>query len=387
MKILFVTPFYFPEHKFGGPPRKVHSVASGLAGRGHQVAVATFDSEHPRRQDNQEMDGVPVQYLRWLGGGLKQCPLDLRQLAHLVQGAEVVHVYGLYNLLCPVAVLLARRQGRPVVLEPLGMYPPRARNQPAKRLYNRVFTRWMARGAAAVLAASAAEERDLHPLASPEKIVLRRNGTDVSAFEQLPPGVSLCARWNVAADERIVLFVGRLSPVKNLEQMILAFAQAHLARTRLVLVGPHTEADYVARLRGLIAAQQLGEQVLLAGPLYEEEQKAALSLADLFVLPSLNESFGNAAAEAVAAGVPVLLTDTCGIASMIHERAGLAVPLGVENIARGLQEMLVDPDRRHQLTARRAEVVRELHWDGPIRQTEQLYARLLQPTATPEAAP
>ena len=69
------------------------------------------------------------------------------------------------------------------------------------------------------------------------------------------------------------------------------------------------------------------------------DQKAALALADLLVLPSLNESFGNSAAEAVAAGVPVLLTDTCGIASMIHRRAGLAVPLGVEALAEGLRQI------------------------------------------------
>ncbi len=108
----------------------------------------------------------------------------------------------------------------------------------------------------------------------------------------------------------------------------MAFAQANLPKARLVLVGPAEEGQYEARLRSLITGRAIAGRVLMPGPLYDDEQRAALASADLFVLPSLNESFGNAAAEAVAAGVPVLLTDTCGIAPLIHQRAGLAVPLG-----------------------------------------------------------
>ena len=106
------------------------------------------------------------------------------------------------------------------------------------------------------------------------------------------------------------------------------------------------------------------------------DQKAALAIADVFVLPSLNENFGNAAGEAVAAGVPVLLTETCGIAPLIHKRAGYAVPLGVESLADGLRRML-DPSFRDEMTARREEVKRELSWDEPIAQQIALYERIV----------
>ena len=120
----------------------------------------------------------------------------------------------------------------------------------------------------------------------------------------------------------------------------------------------------------------------MAGPLYGEEHRAALTLADLFVLPSLNESFGNAAAEAVAAGIPVLLTETCGIAPIINGRAGLSVPLGVKSLASGLRTMIGDPARSAQLIARRADVVRELSWDEPVRQTEELYQLVIRRSKT-----
>lgn len=123
--------------------------------------------------------------------------------------------------------------------------------------------------------------------------------------------------------------MGRISPIKNLEQLILAFAEAAMPEARLILAGPLAESKYEERLRQIIVAKGLGHKVILAGPLYDGNQHAALDAADLFVLPSLSESFGNAAGEAVLAGVPVLLTDTGGAA-----RRGVARGRSSEDVGR-----------------------------------------------------
>ena len=120
-------------------------------------------------------------------------------------------------------------------------------------------------------------------------------------------------RLGLAETERLILFIGRITPIKNLEQLIEAFHLAGLEAARLVLVGPLPEPDYAARLRSVISRCGLTDRVSLIGPLYQQDKLAALAGADLFVLPSLYESFGIAAAEAVAAGLPVLLTETCGV--------------------------------------------------------------------------
>src|SRR3989442_4893257 len=174
--------------------------------------------------------------------------------------------------------------------------------------------------------------------------------------------------------------------------LVQAFTKAELNGCRLVLAGPTPEPDYLARLKRVIADgrwkiedgstsprpsqrfsvsefQHFGSDapVLLTGPLSGEEKLAAFAAADLFVLPSLSESFGNAAAEAVAAGVPVLLTDTCGIAPMIHRRAGFAVPLGTGSIATGLR-IMTSRDRTQHVQEQK-QVMRELSWDEPVSQT------------------
>jgi len=383
MHILQVT--IYGEMKFGGPPQKIFALGEGLAKRGHSVEIAAFHSEHPegcpREERGRDGQRVGVHFLPWMGRALWQLPRDWRRLRRLVRRADVVHLYGIYNLLCPLAAWMARREGKPFLLEPVGMWVPRSNNLRAKKIYNRLFTTPMARGAARVVATSAREADEMGDLAPPSKLVLRRNGLDLSPFQHLPDGKVFRARFGISPDERLVVFVGRISPIKNLEELVRAFSLADLRRARLLLVGPELEPAYAAQLRALIEELNLTRKIVFAGELYGDDKLAALSGADLFVLPSTYESYGNAAAEAVAAGVPVLISNGCGLAPQIHERAGLSVSPDGRALADGLRILLDDREKLSSCTARRAEVVRELSWDEPLDLTEQIYRALLAESA------
>lgn len=376
MRILQVT--IYSDLQFGGPSQKVHALSHGLAARGHDVRVVTFRARRPTEDPYQRDESVEARYLPWMGKRLWQVPTDHRGLRDAVRWADVIHCYGLYNLLCPAAAFYALRIGRPYLLEPLGMYVPRLRRRYAKLLYHRLFTAWMAQGAAKVIATSTMEASELSGLVRPEDVLVRSNGLDPAAYDNLPSGSSFRERYQIGAEERILLYVGRISPIKNLEVLTRAFKQAALPGARLLLVGPALEAGYVQALRSVIAGLKLTTEVLLTGPLFGAERLAALAAADLFVLPSLYESFGNAAAEAVAAGLPVLLTQGCGIAPRIHGRAGLAVPPTAEALAGGMRTLLENAEQRALLTRARGEVVRELSWDGPLDQAELTYREVLQ---------
>jgi len=96
MRLLFATPYYYPDFRFGGPPRKIHALARGLVERGHQVQVITFDFDNRRSRERRELEGVEVQYLPWIGRGLKQVPLNLRFIwdaaANVDPNAAIGHV-------------------------------------------------------------------------------------------------------------------------------------------------------------------------------------------------------------------------------------------------------------------------------------------------------
>ena len=273
--------------------------------------------------------------------------------------------------------------GRPFVLELLGHYPARARNVGVKKIYNWLVTSYLVRNASYVVVTSPNEFKETAKLMGDTRSVVRRNGIDLTSFENLPSANIARARFGIPDQARMVLYVGRLTPIKNLLVLITAFQEAGIADAVLVLVGPAPEPDYEQRLKALVKKLDLTKRVIFAGALFGKEKLSMLAAAELFVLPSLNESFGNAAAEAVAAGVPVLISAECGIAPMIDQRAGLMVSLESGQFAAGIRRMMNDPVERKRLTARREEVVRELSWDEPIRQTESLYLQILA-ERTPE---
>lgn len=376
MRVLFVTPYYYPELEFGGPPKRLHALARELVGRNHVVRVATFDSRDRTRHDEAIYDGVEVTYLPWRGSLRHRVPTSFHSLKVEIEEADVVHCYGLYNLICPAAVRLSRKYRRPYLLEPMGMFVPMQRNIAAKQIYNAIVTKWMARHASAIVATSAREAEELAGLGMRTTITVRRNGISAAEFKNLKGGAELKKRWQIAPGEKVIGFIGRISSKKNIHGLIAAFERADIRGARLVIVGPVSEPEYEQRLRRQIEDSTRAAAISFHGALYGEDLGAVWDALDLFVLPSFNENFGNAAAEAVFAGVPVLVTETCGVAPIINERAGVMVPVEIDQIAGGMERML-NPETCNRFTARREEVKRELSWDQPVTETEQLYRRII----------
>src|SRR6202011_5111095 len=111
----------------------------------------------------------------------------------------------------------------------------------------------------------------------------------------------------------------------------------------LVMAGPDEGGSFCRPLETIAAQMGLNGGVLFTGALYGEAKWAAYRDADLFVLPSQNENFGNTAAEAIACGTPVLLTDRCGIAPIVDQRGALVVTHDCAALEAGLKKILDDP--------------------------------------------
>jgi glycosyltransferase involved in cell wall biosynthesis len=117
--------------------------------------------------------------------------------------------------------------------------------------------------------------------------------------------------------------------------------------------------------------------VIFAGPLYDEEKKAALVDADVFALPSRYENFANAAAEAMACGVPVIITDACGIRSLVEGKAGLVIPPEKQALTDALGKMLGDRILYSGFKEGCSRVAGQLSWDRLTEQMEGYYAKVL----------
>lgn len=400
MKILKTTQTYYPYLSQGGPPAKVRAIAKALAGRGHDVTVLTADrgetdgetklaeipdwSRSPSPWGWESRDhGIETIYLPTTQN-YRATTVNPRMLRFCKQRArdyDLVHIYGLYDLIGSTAAWFCRRYGIPYVIEPLGMFGPKIRSRHKKRLYRKLVGNKLFGGAQAIIATSETERDELIDGGIPtEKIFLRRNGIDLSEFATLPAPGGFRARLQLDPKTRLIFFLGRLSFIKGLDHLVKAFARLE-SEAHLVIAGPDDSDGCAHTVRALIAEFQLGDRVTLAGPIYGEAKLEALVDADLFVLPSRYESFGNAAAEAIACGTPALVTDRCGIAPLVDGKAGLVVPYDVPALHKGMARLLKDEALAAELRAGCAEVAKGLSWEEPVVALEVLYGSLVPPSS------
>jgi glycosyltransferase involved in cell wall biosynthesis len=392
MRILKTVQSYFPFQERGGTVFKVRAIAQGLARRGHQITVLTADlgirSRNPRGQFERcewgwrlEEGGVESVYLSTLARyrALTLNPGAMRFFAAALDRFDLVHIYGMYDLLGPAAGYFCRRRRLPCIVEPMGMYRPIVRSLAMKRLYRRLFGERLAALARFVIATSEQERRELAAAGvGADRIAIRRNGIDVPG--NLPARGEFRSRWNLPTDAKVILFLGRVVSKKRPDLLIQAFTdwrgRSPDRQTSILLIAGPDEGDgYLSRLKSLARALGASGNVLFLDPLYDENKWRAYRDADVFVLPSENENFGNTAAEAAACGTPVIVTDCCGVASLVKP-AGLIVHPDRAELANALERMLGDADFNNRCRQGCAEVAGRLSWDAPLDQLEELYQQL-----------
>jgi glycosyltransferase involved in cell wall biosynthesis len=395
MRVLNVTETYAPFLEFGGPPVKVRALSEGLARRGHQVTVLTADWGLEKRLQTEKEElvaerspfgwrvtenGVQAIYLpTWLRfRRVSWNPAVNRYCRARLQNFDVVHIFGIYDLLGPAVAKECRKKGLPYVVEPIGMFVPIIRNLLMKRIYHAVWGRELLEGASAVIATSEQEANEIvSGVVARTKLVLRRNG--VEAPTSWPERGAFRKAHGISDEMKMILFLGRLSSKKSPDLLLRAFAElsARFAGIQgmLAFAGPD-EGGMQADLERLAIELGVADRVRFTGAIFGEDKWAAYRDADVFVLPSQNENFGNTAAEAVAAGTPVIVTEKCGIAPLLGDEAGLVVQHDAFALASAIGRVLSEPGLRSRLIAGCAKVCARLGWEEPVRDMESLYSTL-----------
>ena len=396
MRILNVTQTYFPFLEFGGPPVKVRSLSRQLVKLGHHVTVLTADwglqsrawaaagssAERSAWGWRLEESGIEVIYLpNWLHfRALSWNPGIARFCRARLRNFDVIHIFGLYDFLGPAVAAACRRSRIPYVVEPIGMFVPIVRNVLLKRMYHLTLGQKMLRGSGKIVATSPQEGAELAASGLPaEKILIRRNGVEVPGT--LPERGKFRASAGIPETAKVVLYLGRLSEKKSPDVLLQAFASLCEAERdadmRLVFAGPD-DGGMKKNLQQMACELGISPRVHLSGAAYGEQKWGAYRDADVFVLPSQNENFGNTAGEAVAAGTPVVVTDKCGIAPLLADVAGLVVAHDAAALAQALARVLWEPGLHARLTAGCRKVAARLDWEEPAQEMEKLYEQLVK---------
>ena len=387
LRILQVAASYYPAVRYGGPIRSVHGLAVALAKRGHDVHVYTTNIDGDSVLDVPvdrpvDVDGVKVHYFPVSAALKRLCwsPELERRVRDSIAEFDVLHLHAVFLLPMRAAARAAARAGVPYVIAPRGMLI----RDVIHRKSRWVKTAWINLVERTTLANAAA----VHVTADVEGLELKALGLPSHRIECIPNGVEWPAEHapleqGPFADlpERYVLFLSRISWKKGLDRLITAWQW--VPDIPLVIAGNDDE-NYRPRLEELARSVGVADRVLFVGPASDAQKWALYARAQLFVLPSYSENFGNVVAEAMAMGCPSLVTAEVGIAPLLTATgAGKVVSGAPEALAAEVRELLADPAARQEMGRRGAEAARaELSWPGVAAQVERLYRDMLRQKPT-----
>ncbi|MEV7420239.1 glycosyltransferase [Streptomyces sp. NPDC089919] len=370
MRVLHAVTLHSPTHAFGGPVRVALNLCKGLRARGHEAALVAlgegFGEPWPTDVEGVPARLYPARRLLPLGFSGMTSPALLARAGRLVRDADVVHVHLARDLVTLPVALAALRAGKPLVLQTHGMVDPSGKL--LAKVLDAVAVRRLLRGAGAVLYLTPHEREALDAVVGGDGLpntVRLVNG--VPAQEERPP---------LAGPPRI-LYSARLQARKRPVDFVRAAA---LVRERqpdaeYVVAGPDEgEAGAVGHA---VDTLHLADRTTVPGALTSAEVLAELRRAHVYVLPSVEEPFPMSVLEAMAVGVPVVVTHSNGLARDIAAAgAGRAVEPGPEGVAAAVLELLDEDVNRAASAAARKLAAESYSMDAVLDTLLSVYGRI-----------
>ncbi len=221
--------------------------------------------------------------------------------------------------------------------------------------------------------------------------LVRHYGADPSRIEIVPPGVDHAffspgsrrgARQALGlGDEPVLLFVGRIQPLKGVDVAVEALSRLRDPRARMLIVGGSSGIegdDHAAEVHDLITDQGLDDRITMVPPQPHHVLSTYYRAADVTIVPSRSESFGLVALESAACGTPVVASDVGGLRTLVdHGRTGLRVPgRDPDDFAEAVERIIGDPIFAGRLSERAAEAATAYTWTSMAARLRRVYADL-----------
>jgi len=374
MKILFTLGSWHPAH--GGPFFSVGNLAMALSRSGHEVHLLAGDYPHMPAQAAPE--GVRLHLIKGrLLPAIRQTllPGANKCIDAIIQEVQpdVIHDNGLWLTLNHKVGLAAQRHNIPHILSPRGTLDPWAmqyRNL-KKRIALALYQRRDLVSVTRFHAASLLEAKNIKAFGLTQATAVVPNGVDIP---EQP------ARFNIDGSQtpRLALFIGRMHPVKNLPTLLEAWAQLRPDGWHLQLVGA-SEVGHRQVLESLAQKLGISKVVTFSDPVYGEAKNALLRNAQLGFLVSKSENFGIAAAEAMAAGVPVIASRTVPWKCLQDDDLGWWVEGDVSGISAAIREACnLSPQELQQKGLRaRAYAQAEFGWQSIAEKFTEQYQQMI----------
>lgn len=394
MKVLHVIPSVNPA--LGGPTQVALNLVKALRKYGVDAEIATTNDNGLQLLDvplNQriEYEQVPVWFFPRFLPPMKEFIFSTSLTGWLwqhIREYDIVDNHYLFSYASTCAGAIARCQGVPYTVRTIGQLSPwaLAHSRLKKQIYNFLIERHNLNQAAAIHCTSSGEAEDVRKFGLKTPIITLPLGVN-QPLDYPDAQQKLRQLYGISPTTPIVLLLARLHPVKRPELLIQALSQlvGQNYDFHLILAGSG-EPDYLTQLKNLVASLGLASRISMPGFVTGQDKELLLQGSDIFVLPSFTENFGIAIAEAMAVGLPVIVTSDVRISPEIAQaEAGLVVKGEVDALSNAISQLLTYPSLRYQLGENGKRLVRHRYcWNAIAQQLTSVYTDLIKGEALPK---
>lgn len=358
MKILHITPSYWPATVYGGPTFSTTLLCVQECQFGHQVDVFTTTangaSDLPYQNgDLVNMEGVSVYYFkRIIKGHIHLAPSMWQLIFKNCKKYDVIHIHSWWNLVAISAMLICTFRRVCPFFTPHGMLSEYSTKSFARKIFQLILGKWLI-GKSIVHFTSHIEQDDAM-IGSSQRCVVLSNLVNLSIVKLNEPTI------NPIPDRPFnLLFLGRLHPIKRIELLIEALST--IKTPWILKIAGDGDTAYMHSLQNLIHEKGIQDRIVWVGWVSIEEKKHLFEGIDLMALVSHRENFAVAIVEGLAAGIPALVTDKVGIAEYIQSKQfGWVCPPDLFTIRQTLSKII---SRQSSIIFDREEISKQIQED------------------------
>ena len=302
-----------------------------------------------------------------------------RAMPRLVSDADIVHLHGLWQAPCWYAAAECRRQRKPYVMMPHGFLEPERLkiSKLKKRIVGDLVERRNLRNAAAIITTSDKETLGVRAYGLKNPVSVMPIGLDVDRYTC----THKYRKSNGATGKKRLLYFSRITPIKGLDMLAEAWGRldGFHDKWELLIVGPD-DRGYSRIIQSEFERLSPDGSVRFGGAVFGEEKYRLLSSADAFVLPTRNENWGIAAAEAMASGLPVVCTKGAPWHCIEECGCGYWVDISVDGLCYGLSKIMAATDDEQNRMGRKGRewVAVHLNWQNIASEMVSVYGNILE---------
>jgi glycosyltransferase involved in cell wall biosynthesis len=390
LRILHLVNF-IGKRSFGIGPI-VLGLASSQQARGHNVSICSLDTESEAKELETlyHLHSGTIQPFPSVGPSRLACSPRMEQhvLAHAAE-YDIAHTHGIWTYTSHIVNRWRAKRGGPTIVTPHGSLDSWAlkRSRWKKRLALWLYEKKNLESTSCMHALSQREAYSFSAYGIDRPIAIIPNGISQEWLLSTGDPTRFGSRFGLNAESRIMLFLGRITPIKGLPMLLHAmeFLRKHLENWRLVIAGVN-EFGHQDEVEALVSRLGLNTYVKFIGPLYGQDKRDAFAAAEVFVLPSHSEGAPFVILEALGASVPVLTTKASPWEELNTHNCGWWTEISIEGISNALREALSKSSEELKLMGINGKklISEKYTWDKIGIKTIQLYRWLLGDSDKPE---